>query len=71
LNSKKLNEKFDVKISNSEDGLVAKGRPSNHKKGGNVRWIYKYKTRDGNVVKSFRCYHCKKEGHTRKYFSQK
>jgi len=67
LNSKNLNKRFDVKTSNLGDGLIPKGRSSNCENGGNVRWKSKSKTRGVNIVNYFRCYHCKKEDHTRKY----
>jgi len=51
-----------VKTLNSGDSLVIEGRSSTR-----WRWRSKSKTCDGMVVKSFRCYHYKKECHTRKY----
>jgi len=68
LNSKELNERFDVKKSNSGNGLVTKGRSSNRENGRKFRGRSKSKTHDGKVVSSFICYHRKKKGQTRKYF---
>jgi len=55
LNSKELNERFDVKTSNFGVGLVAKGRLSNHKNGGKIRWRFKFKTHGRKVLNSFKC----------------
>jgi len=63
-----LNEKFDIKASNTGDGLITRGRLSNCDNEGEVRWRLKSKIRDGKVVNIYKCYQYKKEGYTRKYF---
>ena len=56
-----------MKKSNYTYVLVTKGRSSNRENGGKTKCQSKSKTRGRKVVNSFRCYHCRKKGHTTKY----
>ncbi|RZB80703.1 Retrovirus-related Pol polyprotein from transposon TNT 1-94 [Glycine soja] len=67
LNSKELNERKEKKSSTSGEGLTARGKTfkKDSKFDKKKQKLENQKNGEENIFK-IRCYHCKKEGHTRK-----
>ena len=66
LNSKELNERNEQRLSVHGEGFTIRG--SQYKKDDKIeRKRSKSQTRSRSNVPNIRCYHCKREGHTRRF----